>query len=377
MIALLLLACTGETEDSGAVTPCEAVSGSICVWAGTGEAGWAPEILPLLETRLYFPMDAEIAEGKPDIIIDWNNNVVRQVLPDGTIAPAIGTGFAGDGPPDFSDNEPGGAPGTATALNHPTDASWLPNGDLLISVWHNHKLRTWNPDSGYVHVLGGAEVGFAGDGGDVVDALFSQPHSAVSDELGTIYVVDMRNGRLRYITPDGVIDTLGGDGTQGFAGDGGPVSAAVFNFPTGAAPRPGGSVALDGRTLYVSDTLNHRIRAVNLDTGTITTVVGTGVAGFAGDDGPAINAQLNNPIDIEVFDEKLFIADTNNCRVRVVDLQTGVISTIAGTGESTWTGDGGPALEATLNYPHGVALSPDGRLFIADTYNHVIRVVYP
>ncbi|MDP2306627.1 MAG: hypothetical protein Q8P18_11450 [Pseudomonadota bacterium] len=376
-ILALLLACTGEPGDTGLLDTCSQTSGTICLYAGTGDAGYDPDEKHRLETWLYFPMDIEVREGKPTIILDWNNNSVRQVTPSETVVLAVGTGYAGDGPPDYSDNDPGGAPGTSTAMNHPTDAIWQADGELLIAAWHNHKLRRWNPDTGLVHILGGGVTGFAGDGGPVVDALFSQPHSVVAAEDGSIYLTDMRNGRVRVVAPDLTISTLGGDGTQGFAGDGGPVSGAVFNFPTGATPRPGAGLALDGDTLYVSDSLNHRVRAVNLATGMIDTVVGTGIAGSSGDGGPAVDAQLNSPIDIEIGGGKLYIADTDNSRIRVVDLASGTISTLVGTGESSWSGDDGPAVDAALNFPHGICLVEDGRLFIADTYNHMIRVVYP
>ena len=373
-LLLFLLACKTPPEES---TGCEVLSGNICVYAGTGFAGYSFEDVHRLETMLYFPMDMEVKDGKPPIIMDWNNNSVRQVLADQTVTLAVGTGYAGDGPPDYSDHDPGGAPGTATALNHPTDATWMPNGELLLTVWHNHKLRTWNPATGYVHILSGDIVGFYGDGGPCVDALFSQPHSSVVADDGTIYMTDMRNQRIRVITPDEIINTLGGDGTQGFAGDGGPVSSAVFNFPTGATPRPGAGLALDGDQLYVADTLNNRIRQVDLSTGLIQTIVGTGEPGYAGDGGPALEAQLYGPVDIEIYKNLLYIADTDNSVVRVVDLDTGLIDTFAGTGESTWSGDGGPAHDAALNYPHGIGVGDDGAVYIADTYNHVIRVVYP
>jgi sugar lactone lactonase YvrE len=190
-------------------------------------------------------------------------------------------------------------------------------------------------------------------------------------------MTDMRNQRIRIIPPDHIITTYGGDGTQGFAGDGGPVGSAIFNFPTEATPRPGAGLALDEDTLYIADTLNNRIRTVDLATGIINTIAGTGEGGYSGDGGPALEAQLFTPIDIEVVGRTLYIADTDNSRIRIMDLDTGIIDTFSGTGESTWTGDGGPAKEASLNFPHGIGIADDGRVFIADTYNHVIRVVYP
>ena len=377
MILSLLFACADEPDDTASDATCDESSGSICLYAGTGQAGWQPEPMPILESWLYFPMDVEVRDGKPPIVVDWNNNTIRQVTDDGMFANAIGSGFAGDGPGDASDRTEAGSQGIQTALNHPTDASWMSNGELLMPVWHNHKMRTWNPDTGIVHVIAGDVIGFAGDGGPAVDALLSMPHNSLADEDGTIYLVDQRNERIRVITTDGMINTIAGDGIQGYVGDGGLASSAEFNLPTGATPAPAGALALENNILYMSDTSNHRIRAIDLETGIISCLAGNGIAGYTGDGGPAIDAEINNPVDIEVQDGILYIADTYNSAIRTVDLETGIISTFAGTGESGWTGDGGNALEAELHFPHGIGIADDGRLFIADTFNHVIRVVYP
>ena len=187
----------------------------------------------------------------------------------------------------------------------------------------------------------------------------------------------MRNERIRAIDTDNIISTFAGTGNKGYAGDGGDALLADFNFPKSSNPKPGGAIAIDGRILYIADTENHRIRTIDLDTLLVQTVVGTGVAGYSGDGGAATAAQINYPMDIEVEGGVLYIADTDNSRVRAVDLATGVIRTAAGNGEVGAAGDGGPATEAELFGPMGVELDETGALYIADSYNHVIRRVAP
>jgi sugar lactone lactonase YvrE len=136
-------------------------------------------------------------------------------------------------------------------------------------------------------------------------------------------------------------------------------------------------VVCDGQgRLYVTDSLNNRVRRIDFNANIITTVAGNGAAAFGGDGGPAVDASLNNPRDLEFGpDGRLYIADENNNRVRALDLDTGIITTVAGNGEAAFAGDGGPAVDASLNRPSGLAFDDQGRLYIGDTYNHRIRRV--
>ena len=172
---------------------------------------------------------------------------------------------------------------------------------------------------------------------------------------------------------DEVIVTVAGSGEKGYSGDGSSPVEAKLSFPTGANPLPGGGVALDraGR-LYIADTENHRIRRIDFAQNRIETIAGTGVAAFSGDGGPANEAALDTPRDIDVGVRFLYIADTGNHRIRRVDLETGVIATAAGSSRG-FAGDGAAAVEARLDEPFGVTLGPDGALYIADTSNHRIR----
>lgn len=378
---LLLLACGGDATDTSAEpTPaCDAAAGAICTWAGTGEAAFNGDGLPLLESSFYWPVDVEFSPYGAPVIQDWNNHKIRIVQDDGTLQTIIGTLFLGDGPADQSDLVEPGADGTAVNLNHPTDAVYLPDGVLMCANWHNHKLRTWDPVTGKVMVYAGSTPGYVGEAyADATDAKFNMPKSVDVGPDGTLYILDMRNERIRVLTPDFTIATLAGTGEASFSGDDGPATEATFAFPNGTQPEPGGSIALspDGQTLYVLDTGNNRVRAIDLTTGIIATIAGTGDAGFS--DGPALSATFNAPRDLEVdANGDIYIADTENHAVRRLDLTTGTVSTVAGTGEQGFDGEGGPATDALLYRPFGVEVDSDGLLYISDTYNHRIRVVYP
>jgi sugar lactone lactonase YvrE len=142
-------------------------------------------------------------------------------------------------------------------------------------------------------------------------------------------------------------------------------------------PEPGGSIAVDGEgRVYLADTYNNRIRRLDLTAGTVATIAGIGMAGFSGDGGPATAAMLNRPRDLEFGpDGNLYVADTDNQRVRMIEMATGLITTVAGNGTAGFSGDGGPATAAALNRPFGIAFDKAGQLFVADTFNNRFRRV--
>jgi sugar lactone lactonase YvrE len=371
-----------QASDGGdASTPVDCIDepGVICTWAGTGELGFNGDGKPIAESHMYWPIDLEFSE-LGTFVLDWNNHRVRQILDDGTFETIIGSDFVGDGPDDMSDLKPPGAPGTDVLLNHPTQVVPMPDGTLTLVAWHNHKLRRYDPDTGLVTVICGRGAGFGGDGGPMAKALLNQPNTLVLDDDGNQYILDQRNQVVRIIDPDGIIDTFAGTPLEaGFAGDGGPATKAKLNFPAGSNPPPGGGLALDDDgNLYVSDTLNHRIRRVDHESGEITTIAGTGKAGFSGDDGPATEAQLDSPYKLAVGpDDRLYIGDQNNQRIRAVDLDDGTITTVAGNGDEGFSGDGGPPTEAALHRPAGVSFDEDGAMYILDMFNSRIRRVLP
>jgi sugar lactone lactonase YvrE len=213
---------------------------------------------------------------------------------------------------------------------------------------------------------GTGAAGFSGDGGPATSANMTRPYSVAANDQGDVYVVDAGNYRIRKVGASGTVTTVVGTGVRGFSGDGGPATSARI-WPCG--------VAVDGAgNLFIADCGNNRIRKVNAD-GIITTVAGTGARGFSGDGGPATSARLAAPPAIALDGNgNLFIVDQLNHRIRKVDAD-GIITTVAGTGARGFSGDGGLATAAQLQSPQSVALDPSGNLYIADTTNDRVRKV--
>lgn len=375
------------------IVPCTNTLGSICTYAGTGQTGFSGEGADRLSTVMYWPFDIEFTPSGRTYVLDWNNHRIREVRADGTIQTVVGTEDVGDGPFDLSDLTSPGAIGTTVNLNHPTDLFELPDGTLGFMAWHNHKIRTWDPETGRVLVVAGRGGGYLPMGATqaeniaVSGALFNQPAHSALDAQGNLFVIDQRNQRIRVIRNfttllgEATIYTVAGNGMKGFNGDGVALETQVA-FPAGGNPEPTGGIAIDENgVVYFSDSHNHRIRKIEftdedfLD-GTVTTIAGTGTAGFAGNDGPGVEAQINLPGDIEVGpDGNIYFADTNNHSVRMINLDTGIITNIAGTGVEGYSGEGGLAINAQLNRPFGVAFDAAGDLYISDTFNSRVRKV--
>lgn len=196
-----------------------------------------------------------------------------------------------------------------------------------------------------------------------------QPTSVAYDTAGNLYFAESRNHVVRKVDTTGLLTTVAGSTVQGFAGDGGPATAAELDTPRGVALDSAGNI-------YIADTHNHRIRCVDAATQHIRTLAGTGLATFSGDGDAATKASLNGPLGLALdAGGHLYIADSGNQRLRMVDLASGLISTVAGTGQQGFSGDNGPALAATFNEPSGLAADQYGNLFISDTGNHRIREV--
>jgi hypothetical protein len=216
-------------------------------------------------------------------------------------------------------------------------------------------------------VAGAGSPGFSGDGGQATNAELSAQSDVILDSVGNLYIADLGNNRIRKVNTNGVITTIAGTGTAGYSGDGGQATDAEINQATGICFDASGN-------LYIADRNNSRIRMVN-SAGIISTVAGNGSFGFSGDAGQAIDAELNTPENI-VFDThgNLFIADHYNNRIRMVNT-SGIISTVAGNGTQGFSGDGGQATAAALYYPVGVDFDATGNLFISDESNNRIRKV--
>lgn len=347
---------------------CE-VPGQICTWAGNGLAGFNGDGLPLTESRLYWPVDVLFASTGEAYVLDWNNHRVR-VVDDGGFRTVIGTDFVGDGPQDLSDLVYPGAPATEVALNHPTQLLEMSPGHFLLVAWHNHKLRTYDAATGLCHVACGRGAGFEPGDGPIEVARLNQPSAARIGPDGAIYLLDQRNQRIRRIdtlASGGTIQTVVGSGVAGYHGDGGEPLLAQVSFPPGSNPPPAGGLDFDllGR-LYFSDTLNDRVRRVDFAANTIETVLGDGTP-----------QTLDNPRDIERGpDGRMYVADEGNHRIIALEPTSLQAQVVAGTGNAGDLGDYGPAIEAELNRPTGLAFDAAGNLYISDTLNNRIRVVW-
>lgn len=258
-----------------------------------------------------------------------------------------------------------GGPAAQALLRTPLGVGVARDGSLYIADTNNHRIRRVTPDGQITTVAGTGVAGFSGDGGPATEAMLRGPFNVVEGPDGSIYVSDLHNYRVRRVHPDGMITTVAGTGTAGFSGDGGPATQAQLSGPHSVAVTPDG-------TLYIADLANHRVRRVGPD-GIITTIAGTGVAGFSGDGGPATQARLWHPENVAVGpDGAVYIADSSNARIRRVGAD-GIITTVAGGG--TQTADGVLATQARLTYPHGLVVLPDQSFYFPDSSEHVVRRV--
>jgi hypothetical protein len=372
-IAAAAVGC-GSGSEGPPTPPCEAAPGVICTVAGTGIAGDGADDQLALETRLYLPQDVSIGPDGRLYVVDWNNHRIRVRQDDGTLHIVAGIGELGP----MSDD-----PSTGR-LNHPTQVTFDAAGHLVIAAWHNSRIKTMDPVTGdLIDVCGTGARGFAGDGGPAAAAVLNLPVAVVFDTTGNMFISDQANDRIRRVDAvTGTISTIAGvgpclDATACPAlGDGGPATSAFISLPQGQSARPAGRIDIDpAGNLFLADSLNNRVRKIDT-AGTITTVAGNGQLGATGDGGPATDAALNDLADVAVAPDGLYIADTDNDCVRVVR-GDGTIATVAGIcGSEGFAGDGGPATAAKLDRPGGIALDAAGNLYIADTHNQRVRVVY-
>lgn len=238
---------------------------------------------------------------------------------------------------------------------------------LLPETWLPWVGKAFASSSMISTVAGTGEAGYSGDGGAATSAKLNSPIGVAVDSSGNLYISDNSNNRIRKITPDGTISTLAGTGEKGYSGDGGPALLAQLNSPRGVAVDSSGNV-------YFAGTGNHRIRKISAD-GTISTVAGTGQFGYYGNGVPAVEAVLNFPYGVAVDNsENVYIVDSYNSRIRIIT-SDGIITTVAGTFEQGYSGDGGPATSAKLNVPFGMAVDNNGNIYIADTHNKRIRKI--
>lgn len=452
------------TETYAKPADCTGQKGCITTAVGTGIHALGADDVEAWQSDLNYPQDVAVSAKGDVYYIDWNDHRVR-LLKDGKTTTVVGSGIIGD-------VGKGEIP-TDAALNHPTGITFDAAGVLWIAAWHNSKIKKVDLNKSPLALEEFAGTGgraFGGDNGPAAKAVFDLPSSLDFGPDGSMYISDQSNQRIRKIDMKTLVVTtavgskwvtdtgtkkgkplllddgktygifqckFGGtgqgheaalnpwavdlptpsttsvcqfDGTQtdkckkdaagkpvplnlpapdlcgGFDGDGGPAQAAYLAGPKLQFSYPASRLAIrkDPQTgnakMYIADTYNHRIRVVDLSTGatpTIDTIAGNGTAGFAGDGGDAKAAQLNGPTDVDMLpDGTLLIADKDNHCIRAV--KDGKISTYAGVcGQKGYAGDGGAAEKALLHEPFGIGVAPDGTLYIADTLNDRVRSVTP
>ncbi len=330
---------------------------TIATFAGTGTAGFAGDSGTAIQARLANPTGVAVDGAGNLYIADSHNDRIRRVDPSGTIVTFAGGGDA------FGD----GGPALEAQLDFPADLAVDGAGNVYIADALNRRIRRVDPSGTIVTFAGGGNV--FGDGSPALEAQLDYPAGVAVDGAGNVYIADLGSNRIRRVDPSGTIATVAGTGKRGFAGDGGAAVEAMLANPTDVAVDEAGN-------LYIADAYNGRIRRVDIS-GTIATIAGTGERGFAGDGGPAVDAQLADPLGVAVDGAgNLYIADAYNYRIRRVDL-SGTIATIAGTGERGFAGDGGAAVTARLDLPTGVEVDPAGNLYIADAYGNRILKLTP
>jgi uncharacterized protein (TIGR03437 family) len=331
----------------------EVTGGVITTVAGDGLPGYSGDNGPAANAQLNYPYGVAADSAGNLYIADSDNYLIRKVA-NGVISTVAGNGmccFSGDnGPP------------TSAQLDYPLGIAVDSAGSLYAADSLNNRIR--KVANGVITTAAGnGTQGFGGDNGPAPSAQLFDPAGAAVDSVGSLYIADTFNNRIRKVS-GGVITTVAGNGTYGFSGDNGSATSAQLAYPTGVAVGPAGG-------LYIADSRNDRIRMVS--NGVITTVAGGGAQDFSVA-GPATSAQLNSPWAIAVnAGGDLYISDSGNHVIRKVS--NGVIVTVAGTGTPGFGGDDGPATSAELWYPNGVAVDSAGSLFIADSANNRIRKV--
>jgi sugar lactone lactonase YvrE len=294
--------------------------GVISTVAGTGSCGYSGDLGPATAAQLNVPADVATDSVGNVFIADRFNHRIRKL----TAATGIITTVAGTGTPGYSSD---GGPATAAQLFYPSGIAIDSAGNIYIADEHNHRIRKLTAITGTIATVAGNGVqGFAGDGGLATAASLNYPRSVALDASGNLFIADAHNDRIRRVIAGSVITTIAGNGTPGFNGDGAALAVSL-NGPSGVVVDASGNV-------YIADQNNNRIRKLTPSTGFLSTVAGTGAAGFGGEAGPATAARLFAPsvVDVDAAGN-VYIADKSNHRVRKLTAATGVIATVAGNSD--------------------------------------------
>jgi sugar lactone lactonase YvrE len=262
-------------------------------------------------------------------------------------------------------------PATNARFYGPCAVCYDNNGNLLVCDAFNSRIRRISLGTGLITTIAGTNTaGFSGDGGLASSAELALPETVRTDSVGSIYITDGQNNRIRKIDAiTGIITTIAGNGSTGNSGDGGPATNAQMDGPVGLCLDKNGNI-------YFTDYFNNRVRKIDASTGVISAFAGTGAIGYSGDNGLAINARFSSPV--QVFGDaanNIFICDQFNHVVRKVDAITGIITTTAGAGVPGYSGDSGLAIHAKLNEPAGGLVDKNNDIYIAEFQNGVIRKI--
>ena len=255
---------------------------------------------------------------------------------------------------------------TDDCVRRPQSIAVMHGGNSIV-IADDMSDRVWrlNVNTGQLTVLAGTgENAVSPDGANAASSPIASPTAVVILPDGRVAFAERNAHRIRVINGNGTLGTLAGNGDNGEAAEGAPALSSPINFPTG--------LALSGDTLFFTETGSHTIRFVDLSAGSLHKLAGTGVPGLTGETGPALAATFDYPVSLAVIGRRLFVADQNNDRVRMINRETGMILTFSGTGTRTFNGNGRAAGETNLFRPHGLAISPFGFLYLADSGHHIV-----
>ncbi|HLT37127.1 MAG TPA: hypothetical protein VK034_12610, partial [Enhygromyxa sp.] len=389
------------------------VIGTICTVAGSGENGYDKDaddkLLVALEAKMSLPQDTLTDDDGSIYILDWNNHRLRMLDADGDLHWIAGRGELGGSLDDPANND----------FNHPTNIIFDATGaNIYVAAWHNSKIRVINRNTGEItDTCGDGKRAYFGDGGPAASSSLDLPASIAWDPQGNLVIMDQANQVLRMVDQAGDIHLLAGkcvidvagpcadgeepvqcaDGpngpsgkfacgdpttecgkpcTPGYSGDDIPASELRMAQPFGQSAPPAGRIVYDpAGNLYFADTGNHIIRMIDTD-GMVRRVAGTPQEeGYSGDGGPATEAKLNFPVDLALADDgTLYFTDVRNHCVRAIDTDGTIRTAVGQCGVKGFAGDGGPPEEALLNLPFGIEWA-NGKLVVSDTGNGVIRTI--
>ncbi len=333
-------------------------TGLVYTLAGTGEPGFGEEGLPGEITRCNSVEAGIYAE--PDGTVFWGDcsgRLRRCDGPTGIVTTVLGGTTVHDG-----------EIATAGFLNGPGGLAVGPDGRIFIADVWNQRIRSIDPGTGEIQTVAGSGArAYGGDGGPAVDAHLGNPHDVSVDRAGRVVIADTRHGHVRRIDDKGVIHNIAGAAFQWDKGDGGPALSACLMHVLSVTHGSNDDV-------YIGDAGCGRIRKIDAKTGIITTVAGTGLQGYSGDGGKAIRARIGSPTAMKVDSSgHLYFADDRHHVIRRVDGDTGIITTVAGTGEEGYSPDGSRASHAAIATPRGLTLDGLGRLYFSDTGNNRVR----